>query len=871
MTLPSAADGEALGNEPPARQPTTGDATPNPTNTASTESTAGVADCLHDPIRAGVAHEDLGPSAAPASVDAASTSDRVSSERESRDDAAPDVLAEASPGQPPGSLGLGALARAGTPGTPASGDLGGEPAPAAGTFIIERVERIALDGGIEALEFAPGVNLLVGQPNTGKSVWMRFIDLLLGDVDPPSKTLKDDIVARYQGARMVLRIFPPAGVSVARPTSARRASAARHAEGETPNETPPLGPTPASCAAEQLPLVLPNDDQGADEESEELAAEGSEQDTARRESPEQHDDPSGEGGAGASAAHEGHSSGERVVLERFWAEERHAGKITVDGIEITAARFGEWLLQQLGIPNVHYPRGNPYGTRSWAQLTWRTMFRHIYREERFWSDLADKQPEGEQHAVLMQFLGLASQLFSVEYGDLVEKRREIAQLQAERDSYMTMLRRVTADIGRFSELDVTVTPEALAIARRRVHGERDAVIAERTAILDALRGASSAPADGRDAESDEGVGGERLRALSDDVVKTRRTLEQVTTRATQTADRISELQQYRASVQQELDRMRRAEAAGAALGDLRITHCPACDQMVDPRRSNHDHCHLCLQPQERRAEADDRGTQRLRLELEQLEVEVTELNEVIGRREVELGTLREEATTLREQLRGLDRALRPTRVAAAAILPPDLSILDQKAGMLDEQLRVLDSVAKALAQREVLLRRIDEIEAAAAQLEQDVAAQTRSLPLAERGTWLEDGLNTYLSVLGPAHWPEAPVVVTLRKRDFLLSIHGAEWSNRLGNTRACFFLHAYHYALLALSGRAGCNYPGLALIDFPATLANGLRLTDEENYLIEPFVSALTHRLPGRTQLIVAGRAFEGIAGANRLELADVY
>ena len=858
MTHPPAADGEALGDERLDDQHPTGDVTTGardlPGGTAVTDTPD---DCAHVVVVRGAA----GPSATDASVNSS-----PSTETFFTDAAAPNASTNASAGDPAGSRPLRPSDHAGVPGTPSSVDAGGERSPSAGTFIIERVERIALDGRVEALDFAPGVNLLVGQPNTGKSVWMRFIDLLLGDIDPPSKTLKDDIAARYQGARMILRIFPPAGAGIVRPVSARRASTGRQEESETPSETPPT-----SDDLGERPQLAPADDVRADLASDARSSGGTDQEPAHRGLAEPSGDPANDAATWETAVRDGQAGGERVVLERFWVEERLAGKIIVDGTEITAARFGEWLLQQLGVPKVHYPRGNPYGTRSWAQLTWRTMFRHIYREERFWSDLADRQPEGEQHAVLMQFLGLASRLFSAAYGDLVETRREIAQLQAERDSYMSMLQRVTADIGRFSELDLTVTPEAIAIARRRVQGERDGVIAERTALLDALRGAAATTVAMGDSGSDSDAGGERLRALSDDLIKTRRTLEQVTTKATKAADRIVELQQYRASVQQEVDRMRRADAASAALGDLRITHCPACDQEVLARRGDHEHCHLCLQPQDRRAAAVDGGTRRLRLELEQLEVEVTELNEVIARRVAELGTLREEETALREQLRGIDRTLRPARVAAAAILPPDLSILDQKAGMLDEQLRVLDSVAKALAQRDVLVRRIDEIEAAAAQLEHEVAVQTRGLPLAERGAWLQDGLNTYLTVLGSDHWPEDSVVVTLRKRDFVLSIRGAEWSSRLGNTRACFFLHAYHYALLSLSGREGCNYPGLALIDFPATLANGLRLTDEENYLIEPFVSALAHHLPGRTQLIVAGRAFEGIGGANRLELTDGY
>ena len=41
--------------------------------------------------------------------------------------------------------------------------------------------------------------------------------------------------------------------------------------------------------------------------------------------------------------------------------------------------------------------------QTWPELSFRTLLRHIYRQQRFWSDLADKQPEGDQHACLLHF------------------------------------------------------------------------------------------------------------------------------------------------------------------------------------------------------------------------------------------------------------------------------------------------------------------------------------------------------------------------------------------------------------------------------------------------------------------------------------
>ena len=56
--------------------------------------------------------------------------------------------------------------------------------------------------------------------------------------------------------------------------------------------------------------------------------------------------------------------------------------------------------------------------------------RHIYRQQRFWGDIADKQPEKEQYACLAMFLGIANEQFSEQYGELVEKRKKYSSLKA---------------------------------------------------------------------------------------------------------------------------------------------------------------------------------------------------------------------------------------------------------------------------------------------------------------------------------------------------------------------------------------------------------------------------------------------------------
>jgi len=49
------------------------------------------------------------------------------------------------------------------------------------TFVITSLRRLKADELPETLEFKPGVNLIVGEKDTGKTKWLSMLDFLLGD------------------------------------------------------------------------------------------------------------------------------------------------------------------------------------------------------------------------------------------------------------------------------------------------------------------------------------------------------------------------------------------------------------------------------------------------------------------------------------------------------------------------------------------------------------------------------------------------------------------------------------------------------------------------------------------------------------------
>lgn len=719
------------------------------------------------------------------------------------------------------------------------------------TMRIEEVIRVPESGEPEALTFGPGVTLLVGPPNAGKTKWLNFIDFVLGDTNGPEDTLGDDLAAKYRSATVTLQLVDvPESVA-----------------DDPERPATPSDPQTASAAAAEAVAGRGADGAGrADDEHREGRP-----DAGGEEAPEPVLDdapatpPDGDDGAPAS--------GIRLVVERRWKDANMRSKVVVNGETMSDAAFSDFLLQALGVPRLHFPKGDPYAPRAWPALSWRMLYRHVYREERFWSDLADKQPAGEQHACLAQFLGIAEALFSAEYGALVERRKRVFALQAKKESFTDMLQQVTSEIGQFEELSVAVTADSIAASRARLTAEQAGYGDRRLGLLrDLTARAAAAQAEAESAAAE--ATRQAIERYGEQLAEHRAREEELAADQARGARRAEELTQYRDTVQNELRRLERAHTAGQALADLRVTHCPVCDQRVHPGGGSAVECYLCHQPYARDEDGPEFGSRRIGFELEQLRGEAAELTELLDRLATEQARVAGALRSTRDEVARLDELLRPVRAAAAAILPPGLSLLDQEAGRVGELLRALQRIERALELRDRLSEEIDAATREAADLEAEVDRVTRSVNFEAAGTTLADGFNSYLNALNagdPGRWPEGRADVHLNARQAEVTINGAAWRPKLGATFACFFLNAYHYALLRLSGRPGCHYPGVAVLDFPPTLADGKAITDEENYLIEPFVPLVERLRPVETQLIVAGRAFVNLAGARRIELTEVW
>lgn len=308
---------------------------------------------------------------------------------------------------------------------------------------------------------------------------------------------------------------------------------------------------------------------------------------------------------------------EEFLLERRWKAYGLKTKVLIDDEPIDTDEFSAFLLRKLAIPILSFAKGSPYAERQWPELSWRILLRHIYRQQRFWSDIADKQPESEQHASLMQFLGIAENLFSERYGELVRVRKKIWKHEGEKESFLSILERISSEIVREKEVQVVLTVSSVDAAVRRLRSEIDELQQRRQAALIELRDKTVRREEAADGDAKLQSEFERL---GETWVELQSRKEDNLVLMAKSERRVEELLQYRTAIENERSRMERARSAGQVLADLRVTHCPVCDQPVKRSSREPGSCFLCGQTLEARGDELEVEHERFDLEMGRLQV-----------------------------------------------------------------------------------------------------------------------------------------------------------------------------------------------------------------------------------------------------------
>jgi len=553
---------------------------------------------------------------------------------------------------------------------------------------------------------------------------------------------------------------------------------------------------------------------------------------------------------------------ENFRIDRRWRQPGAKGKVFVNDEEMGARDFQNWLMDKLGIPVLHYPKGNPMSGQTWPELSFRSLLRHIHRQQRFWGDLADRQYEGEQHACLLQFLGLAEILFSEDYAALVRLEMDSQRLKARRDQYGQTLEELTREVLSDPGLSVSVNAQSIRSAQERVNSEIESLQQRRVALL---------------SNAQDKVVDKTQQSRVSDLGKRRADLlvknEALQVELREATVRLDELRRDRINLGSELERITRASDAGEVLSDLRITHCPACDQTVVQSSTATGDCFLCHQ----RLPPDDENVQlgvvRIQFEQDRLTAELKEVDELVSILQREVKGITNNLARYRDELGMVQNELKPAREAVAALVQDEISAIDRALGEASERQAQLNRVTRALAVEDKMQDEIVQLEKEIEPIEVRLGAAKRAIDFDARAALLEDGINDYLNAINklrPDLWRHDQVSVNLSASGFTVRVGRRKWSAVLGGTDSLYFLMAYHYGLLSLSGKGSCHYPGLSIIDVPGEFS-GEEVGDKENFIVQPFIDLLNREEYAGAQLIISGASFSGLEDVNRMRLDHVY
>lgn len=549
--------------------------------------------------------------------------------------------------------------------------------------------------------------------------------------------------------------------------------------------------------------------------------------------------------------------GEKFTIERRWRESGAKSKIFVNDEGMTSKQFSEFILGKLEIPIIHVPSGNPYADRTWPALSWREMFRHMYKQERFWSDFAQKQSEVVRSACILHFLNAATSLYPKEYEALVSKKKEKDRLEAQKEVFVRVLQDVAIEVVGQPEMTVAVTPESISESRQRLTARLAEIDSAKAAVFENYDKHSSAEMPEFD------IAKNRLESLHCELGKTESERNEV-------VRRYSELTEYAKTLESELARFKRVKAGASVFADLKVTHCPACDQAIKNQNQDPDHCPVCGRIHGGTADDISAGTRRIEFEEQQVSEELDELRQLIIELEQELRSFNVQISEISQRIQEEKRSVIAARTLSVRAIPPELALFDQEAGRIMSQLQQLERIERTLGTREEINTKILALEEEIAALDAEIKRLTPTVDFERLADLLSDRMNTYLNLVNAdnfSRWKTGRVSIKLRKDAFDVFLDGQPWTTRAGGTAYNIIQIAYHYALLSLSKNDQYNYPGFLTIDFPAHFSRAGDLRDSENYLLKPFVDLCSTENMAGSQVIIAGRAFDNLEGANIIHL----
>jgi len=481
-------------------------------------------------------------------------------------------------------------------------------------------------------------------------------------------------------------------------------------------------------------------------------------------------------------------------IERRPNDYGYAGKVFIDGEEMRADQFSDWILTELGWPIIKIPKAqNPKYASTTVSLSFRTLLRHIYRREDSWSDFAYKENELHRRAVLRYFLGILDVEADLGEFEAAQADREVLELTARVEEASESASFALQSVARRLGLDVTTWDEAdnaMVVLREGVESIQEERL-RTTAEIGALDGYNNELTLAYEALSNEIAATAEAVA---DIQATRRTYEESA-----------------GIVRGEVTRLGRANTAIDVFADVPVKACPACGQDVTHKTAEPGCCFLCELPV-----TEDNRKRRVELEIRALSDEEAELVEQIERTDTELAAVTERMRRAQSQRDTVAAEITEQRSALLAPYVVRLEQLSAEQAKHEQAIATLTGLRVVLDNVDALRKKVETARARLTKIEQaNIEREENAELVAARCDRFANWMNEFLAGLEVEPWRFGPVV--LRPEDMEFVVKGRPWREHLGGeTKVSFFL-AYHYALLKLStlDAPDVRAPGLAILDNP--------------------------------------------------------
>lgn len=328
------------------------------------------------------------------------------------------------------------------------------------------------------------------------------------------------------------------------------------------------------------------------------------------------------------------------------------------------------------------------------------------------------------------------------------------------------------------------------------------------------------------------------------------------------------------SITDELLKLKRTKKT-KFIADLKITHCPACDQLVGNKVNLKDDgncflCHLPLQAENKQVVID-----RIGFEINQLESEKLELQEISKTFEKETIQISEQVSILSDRLYYVEREIKPLKDLLFSLTHQDLTIIDVQRGRIEEQIRNYQRLLVSVSTKDDLSSKIQALVYKIEKEKKNQELEKVAINFTRIAKDLEDGMQYYVNRVSKTQkareiWSHrGKISVGINESKVAFYVNNKSWES-LGARDKEIFLLSYHFGLLTLTAKYNYQYPGIVIIDLPPELGDVKE--NSYNYIAEPFSKYC--KIFGRKkplQVIFAGRSFENLDSANIINLDTVW